>query len=326
MKYISVVSLWLMAIAVSAQNISSGLTACYTLNGSALESVNSAHGTAYGVNPAADRNNNAGAALSFTGSSSCFVELPNTIFLKPSQAVSASCWYRPASVTKWSELVFAKNKHYNYFTAYAATIQDHGSGSRFRVYRQNGTPAEDMAESSTPVQADTWYHLAFSIDSSSIKLYVNGVLEDSAASVIKSFNYDSTRTVVLGGTNESNWNNPYEGRMDNLRFYNRVLTAGEILMLYNLDPSCITETTGIAEKGPAKTILLFPNPVHDFLQFDTGEEQALVEINNVMGKCVVPLFKTEGKVKTDLSELPSGLYLIKITKSSGTQTLKLLKE
>jgi PKD repeat protein len=220
-----------------SQNLSSSLTACYSLNSNANEVINSLNGTLTAVTPTVDRFNAPGSSLAFSGTSSSYVLLPNSAFLKPTPAISVSGWYRLSSLNVQMIAVFAKNVYTSYFTAYSLTIQDNGSGYRFRVYRQDGV-GSDFVDGNTIVSPNIWYHVVFSISSNVMSIYVDGVLENSVGTFITSFNYDPTRGVVLGGTNETNYNDPYEGTIDNLRFYNRMLTSAEVNALYIQDPVC----------------------------------------------------------------------------------------
>jgi PKD repeat protein len=226
------------AICAMGQNLNSSLTACYSLNGNATDAINSLNGILSAVTPTVDRFNNAGSAMHFSGSTSSYVQLPNSPLLKPANAISVSLWCRASAMNNWMDLVFTKNAYSSYFTAYSLTIQDNGAGYKFRVYRQYGF-GEDYVDGTTTVMANTWYHIVFTIDNASMNIYVNGVLENTTMNTNSNFNYDATRNVILGGTNESASNSPYLGTLDNLRFYNRVISSAEVSALYNQDPQCL---------------------------------------------------------------------------------------
>lgn len=72
-----------------------------------------------------------------------------------------------------------------------------------------------------------------------MKIYVNGVLENTSTTTINNYNYQSGKEVILGGTNETQIDPPFEGSMDNFRIYNRVINAAEVSALYNQDPACV---------------------------------------------------------------------------------------
>jgi PKD repeat protein len=221
-----------------AQNINTGLTACYPLNGNGNESINILTGTLNSVSAANDRSNTAGSAVAFSGSSASYISLPNDPLLKPANAISVSGWYKLDVTNVNMTLVFTKNVYSSYFTAYGIAAENTTNGYKFRACRQDGV-GSDFAVSTTVPQANTWYHVVFCIDNTSMKLYVNGNLETTVTNNISSFNYDSTRDIILGGNNESNFNQPYSGSIDNVRIYSRVITPAEVDLLYKYDAPCV---------------------------------------------------------------------------------------
>lgn len=77
--------------------------------------------------------------------------------------------------------------------------------------------------------ANAWTYYAVTFDGTSVKFYVNGVLIGSAGSVIVG---SATTNFAIGGNyggSTENWN----GYIDEVRIYNRALTATEIQDQYN---------------------------------------------------------------------------------------------
>src|SRR4051812_10310319 len=117
MKISAFLSIILFAARVSGQvNLSSGLTACYPLNGNATEMVNALTGTLNAVTGTTDRFNNPGSALNFNGSTSSYVELPANSLLKPG-ALSISGWYKPTQLLNRNVPIFTKNIYPSFHTA-----------------------------------------------------------------------------------------------------------------------------------------------------------------------------------------------------------------
>jgi len=93
----------------------------------------------------------------------------------------------------------------------------------------------------------------------------------------------------------------------------------------SLAVTAIDGTLGVSNvAGPTK-IQIYPNPVHDVLQF-TGE----IKINKVIilsldGKKVIEKIMGDQR-KLDVSHLVQGTYLIQIVTEQGIQTMKFIKK
>lgn len=72
---------------------------------------------------------------------------------------------------------------------------------------------------------NAWTHLAFTYDGATEKLYVNGALVTSRAQT----GAISTSNGVLHIGGDSVWGEHFQGLIDEVRIYNRALTASEIL-------------------------------------------------------------------------------------------------
>lgn len=216
-------------------NLSSSLTACYSLNGNANDPINNLTGTLSAVTSTVDRLNNANSAYYFSGSASSYIALPNSSLIK-ANAVSFSCWVK-TDLLATQYLVFANNGCASFYEGYAFAIHNPGNGYRFHLVKSNNCLGSTQVSlnGTTLVSPQTWYHVGFYVGPDSLKIYVNGNLESSLA-YASALSYAATN-VFLGGTNVSN-NAPFFGTMDNARFYNRKLNSAEMYQLYTQDPSC----------------------------------------------------------------------------------------
>ena len=80
----------------------------------------------------------------------------------------------------------------------------------------------------TTLSLNTWHHVAGTWDGAKVRIYVNGVLDNTPASKAAPIGTD-TRAVYLGGRIGST--DVINGVEDDVRFYNRCLTAAEIAAL-----------------------------------------------------------------------------------------------
>ncbi len=70
-----------------------------------------------------------------------------------------------------------------------------------------------------------WTHVAPTYDGANLRLYVNGV---QVATTRRSTSAITTSTGALRIGGNSVWSEYFQGRIDEVRIYNRALTAGEI--------------------------------------------------------------------------------------------------
>jgi len=240
-KFFIVFGLCLFWKLKSQTNLNVGLTACYALNGNALEPINNLNGTLGAITTTLDRYSNANSAIKFLGSASSFIELPDDPLLKPTNELSFSAFIKFDLLNAPQYIVFTKNNANSNFESYALVTAIVNGNYRFRVHKGDGTGSTTLITGTTNIQIGTWYHVAITMDNSNLNIYVNGVLENTITTS-HSFNYQNNKKVYLGGTNESSFNGPFNGSLDNVRFYNRFLNPAEITSLLILDPVCLPAT------------------------------------------------------------------------------------
>ena len=254
-KIFSLILIFFASITRGQVNIASSLTACYSLNNNGTEPINTLTGTLSNVTGTVDRFSNANSALAISGSSTSYIELPNSPLLK-ANAVSVSGWFKTNS-SAIQILVFAHNGCVSYHEGYQIALINTG-GATFRMQAAKsssncsaGTQAACNG-STTTLQANVWYHVGAYFGSDSLKIYVNGVL-NGASSATLPINYSNLAKVYIGGTNLGT-NFPYLGSVDNFRFYNRKLNGAEFNSLYVNDQTCLTGFVPIANYSLTPTI------------------------------------------------------------------------
>jgi hypothetical protein len=93
-----------------------------------------------------------------------------------------------------------------------------------------GTDARDLTGIMAPL--NTWTHIALSWDTTTLRGYVNGT---NRLTVARSIAFDGGDLVIGGDENNGSINTAYffNGRLDEVRIYNRALQDAEITMLAN---------------------------------------------------------------------------------------------
>jgi len=75
----------------------------------------------------------------------------------------------------------------------------------------------------------------------------------------------------------------------------------------------------------SQSIFIGPNPAKDFITLSATKDSALASIRNIHGKTVLVQSFANDEI-IDISSLPSGLYVLKLTTSADTQTVSFIKE
>jgi hypothetical protein len=182
------------------------------------------------------------SALEFDGVDD-HVMIPDAATLRPSMLTVATwvyfntvgpslgCGGRPAFANN-QFLVFKRSPRFDNFEGYTLLLS---SGTlRFALTNASAT-AHGAAIAPTPASAGLWYHVAGTFDGATIKLYVNGELQAMAAHPHPVAH--GTRPLFLGrsgecgGPGEATWDSFLAGRLDDVRIYNRALSAAEVKAL-----------------------------------------------------------------------------------------------
>jgi chitodextrinase len=154
-----------------------------------------------------------GNALSFSGTNA-LVTINNATSLQLTSAMTLEAWVYPTTVNSaWRDVIYKGND--NYYLE--------GTSSNANRPAMGGTFGADLYGTSA-LTANTWAHLAATYDGATMRLYVNGVQVASRAQT--GAIATSTNPLQIGG--DSIYGQYFAGRIDEVRVYNRALSAAEI--------------------------------------------------------------------------------------------------
>ncbi|MEY4279147.1 MAG: hypothetical protein RL377_1151 [Bacteroidota bacterium] len=218
-------------------DVTTGLIAYYPFNGNANDqSGNGNHGTVMGsVSLTTDRLGNANKAYEFPGNSNSYIDGGSGNSLKFSGAITMSAWLLMNGGTanpRVIEFGTEGTTHYQMVTqgtSNTSRVIDAGfakanmQGSLFCCGFQPAGGVE--------VQALTWQHVVFTADDQGVyKLYVNGVLAKTGqGTVVNETNYSNP--LNIGRKNLPSFD-AFGGKLDDIRIYNRALTADQVAYLF----------------------------------------------------------------------------------------------
>ncbi|MEN8227957.1 MAG: LamG-like jellyroll fold domain-containing protein [Bacteroidota bacterium] len=188
------------------------------------------------------------------------------------------------------------------------------------------------------LSAETWYHLAVSFGGGHMKFYIDGVLvkdwDDVPNASIVDIS-DAPVNLILGQekptsayVDETGDGGFFKGKMDDFRFYNRVLSDDEVLALSEMV---------VSVKGPAafntspELLRTYPNPFSSetTLEFDQ-QKQGLTTLSvyNAVGQEIATLISQNQmpgnyRYTWNASNLPNGVYFCRLLVDGAVQTKKL---
>jgi hypothetical protein len=159
--------------------------------------------------------------LSFDGVND-WVTVADANVLDLSTSMTLEAWVFPTALgTSWRNVIIKERPGGEVYNLYASSDT---SVPAVYVVRASvpGTPLDARGTTQLPLNA--WSHLAATYDGATLRIYTNGALVGSRT--VTGAMIASTGALRLGGN--SLWGEYFAGRIDEVRVYNRVLTAAEI--------------------------------------------------------------------------------------------------
>ena len=206
------------AIVAAAPPPNSGLVAAYSFEEGSGTSVAdlSGRGNSGVVSGATWVPGRYGSGLSFDGVDD-WVTVADSTSLDLSSALTLSAWVRPGALGGWRTVLFKERSGGMVYALYGAEGGSNPIGQIFLGGERNAT-----GPSSVPL--DQWTHLAATSDGTTLRLYVDATLVSSTAAAGSL--QASTGPLRIGGN--SVWSEWFTGVIDEVRIYERALSAAEI--------------------------------------------------------------------------------------------------
>ena len=207
--------------------LSENLVAHYTFDGNANDtSGNGNDGVLHDVTATTDRHGNANSAYHFNGTSA-YVVVPDSDSLREvGQTVTVSAWVKPEA---WDNVwVSVLCKGYNEACRQYGP-QIHKSGKWLLNY-YNGTKANELQAKA--IELNTWSHVSVTYTPTAITVYVDG---ERIGSMTPLGNMVKNSEPLYIGCDFPGGDEYLTGDMDEVRIYNRALSASEVRALYNND-------------------------------------------------------------------------------------------
>ncbi len=266
---------------LNAQVAENGLVGYFPFSGDANDrSGNCNNGNVHNADLTIDRFNFQDAAYHFDGSGSQYIEIPGSSF--GNKEYSFSVW---AS----AEAIPVAGDAYGVISVGGTDFRDQIIGLRNEGYGStsyNDDLSDFVLYSQKPPVLGKWTHIVSTRSLDKVQLFLDGILvdEQKVSSFLNTF-YSPNLVATIGIRH--NLMNPFNGKIDDVRIYNRALTSDEILALYNehlcFENISVTDTlvinANITSFSPLNfniNIKVYPNPTLDHLIIDAGDISKLV--------------------------------------------------
>lgn len=224
------------------------LLAFYPFNNNANdESSNNNNGTVSGVSSVNDRRNIPNAAYQFSNANAN-VDLGDLNFFDANTKFSTSFWIKPTAslsnstiISKLSQNVSCGEQHQEFIVR----IRD---GKIAPIYYHNSTSAVRGFRGNTTLKLDQWYHVVINYDGSlntndgkdRLEIFINGAKElftlRETSGTVPSMIENTASRLGIGNRLKSNGaicvDVPFKGIIDDVAFYNRLLTTNEATLIW----------------------------------------------------------------------------------------------
>ena len=291
-----------------------GLVAHYPFNGNANdESGNENHGIVNGATLTSDRFGNASKAYSFTSPN--HISVPNSNLF--GDEFSVSYWFKISSY-------FGQRAAMSNVASPNGGFQQEFDGTTFAyILGYNFPLSSDPLTSNYTMQepVNQWNHLVLTYKktgttSSESKLFINGYLKKTSTHSL-SILFTPNATFYIG-QNHSGLN--FQGDLDDVRIYNRILSPTEIAHLFTNNDLKINNIENASTNNfyVSNNTLYFKN-TQDLNSIKT------VKVYNLLGQKVFDTSKIKAEIF--LNYLTKGVYILKVENNDGKiSSLKFLME
>ncbi len=251
-----------------------------------------------------------GGALTFDGVNDR-VSVPDRASLDLTTAMTVSAWVRPTALGAWKQAVLKERAGGLSYALYATGATGN---------RPNGSVdigGDRTVDAPAALATNAWSHLALTYDGANLRLYVNGAQVATRA---------QTGAMTVGGNplrigGNAIWGEWFTGQIDEVRVYNRALTASEVVTdsttAGTADTVPPSVPSGLTAAGGVASVALNWNASTDNVATPTYE----VHRSSVSGFSPTAATRIASGVTTTSytdGSRPAGTYYYKVIASDGT--------
>jgi hypothetical protein len=168
-----------------------------------------------------------GQAFNFNGTNN-YVSVSDSASLNFTSAMTASAWINSSNPSVSFPMIVTKSNGSANFP-----FELRLSNTRIPQFGVSTNGAYTYITGNTQIATSTWYHIAGVYDGANLNMYVNGISDTTAVPVTGTMTSASYGTLI-GARNSVAPEYFFPGKIDDVRLYNRALSASEIKRLYSI--------------------------------------------------------------------------------------------
>lgn len=226
-------------------------------------------------------------------------------------AKSVSLWFKSDSLHRGWILSGGNNAAGE---AFGVFIDNHTTPDL--VFHGHTSPYDLNMGTAAIMDTTTWFHVVLSYNGTELQTYVNGV-----AGATKTMSLSTAMNIIVIGSRQDFANQTtesFEGVVDDIRIYNKDLTAAEALALYNEPNPVLSTDDNLPDQNK---IQLYPNPATTVLNIQSEERVKTVEIYSLSGEFLLQSANT----RINIEGIAMGVYFVKIRTEKGIITKRFIK-
>lgn len=298
------------------------LVAEYTFDNSSIaDAIGSKDVSLGGASFGIDRGGNGNNSLKVDGHGSGQVPYIAHQIIDPNNDFTVSYWVNVDSFdTPDSYQYFVSSRHNGVGAEIGGLDMGVNPAGEFSCVLRTTTTA--IAVVASPVQiSNRWQHVVAVRENDSLKFYIDDILIGTDFINAGTMNFPSFWTLGSIYNPGSVAFRELSGRLDDLRFYCRALSAAEIANLHPLSTSKIS-------KSPTLNWTLYPNPTNGLLNIHLEEfVEGSLQIINVTGQVIHQETLQSNNHQLDIRNLNAGIYFVRLIDENGAFSIqKIIKE
>ncbi|CAK0777787.1 exported hypothetical protein [Gammaproteobacteria bacterium] len=314
--------------------LNDGLVAYYPFNGNANdESGKGNNGQAFGATLDKDRLGKQNSAYLFDGSSNYIQLIDNGTLGIGLQSYSIAAWIKPVSPTN-NGRIFSKGSS-GCVTGYMMRMGG-PSGNHLHLENAFNGQCHVYFYSNQDIVDGNWHFVVGAVDRSvGAKIYIDGNLDSSQEVDTSSYDLSNSRNPTIGKNDVDNGEH-FNGNIDDVRIYNRALSAQEVTDLFQNNPNgtaqysevtTIPDVNGDGIADQALLALISDKYYLRIINSANGKQLRSLRLGSsknltLSGIGLVPDINGDGATDFALLVLSTGNYLLRIVDGITGNQLK----